>query len=335
MRISCFLLFPSAPFQSIWWMHPLSGVTSAVRPHGTSLPLSGALAATRVLRAASFSNMFAGLRSGADKKSIDLSHPARDGPVGGAASSSGPKEEAPIKYYEDDVNLFPKKKPAAADDGGKGGNKYKFFEDMYPKHAPSKHYEYYEDQMNAAKVKLEAEPKAPVSESERLQKLHDWKQEKDGYVPPENFGWGEDWGPEPGEEGHNEFYKKNRMYMSFEEKSRLDLKAGVPVGKNESRPQEMPVQTRMKGAYHRLNEDKPQWFDTNQRGSWASHTQEDKKDYIMDARDEYMKEWLDKPGMSPEKVAKAMGDYNGTAKNQTVKPAERKPEWELAPIHAD
>ena len=35
---------------------------------------------------------------------------------------------------------------------------------------------------------------------------------------------------------------------------------------------------------------------------------------------------------TPETVAKSMGDYNGTAKNQNVKPAERKPEWELAPI---
>lgn len=300
-------------------------VGAAVMCCSTTIPSGGLIRGTRplLISAASFSNMFAGLRSGADRKNIDLTHPARDNPAPAAK-----KDDGPIKYYEDDENLFPKKKEKDVD----GGNKYKYFEDMYPKQAPAKQYEFYEDQMSSANVKFEAEPKVPLSESERLQKLHDWKQVKDGYVPPENFGWAEDWGPEPGEEGHNSFYKKNRMYMSYEEKGRLDLKAGVPVGKNESRPQEMPVQTRMKGAYNRLNEDKPQWFDTNQRGSWASHTQEDKKDYIMDARDDYMKEWLDKPGQAPETVAKAMGDYNGTAKNQNVKPAERKPEWELAPI---
>ncbi|KAK7197055.1 hypothetical protein NESM_000649500 [Novymonas esmeraldas] len=210
------------------------------------------------------------------------------------------------------------------------GGGYRFFEDMYPKHDPAPRFAYYEDQLQSPVVKS-MEPKKQRTESEKLHHLHEWAKDKDGLTPPPEFGWPEEWGPEPGEEGHSEWYKKNRMYMSYEEKSRYDLRAGVPVEKNSMRHQEMPYQTRMKAAYVNLEEKKPQYFDPRQRKYWAEYSYEDQRDTMAKARDDYVMEWLEEPGVTKENVAKKIADYNGTAKNQTVKSVQRRPEWELAP----
>ncbi|CAD2219759.1 hypothetical protein AGDE_04839 [Angomonas deanei] len=207
---------------------------------------------------------------------------------------------------------------------------YKFFEDMYPKHDPAPRFATYEEQERSATAKS-LEPKKQLSESEKLHHLHDWKKDKEGYKPPPEYGWPEEWGPEPGEEGHSTWYEKNRMYMSYEEKSKYDLRIGVPVEKNSTRHQEMPFQKRMKAAYHNLEEKDPQYFDPRQRKYWAEYSYEDQKDTMAKARDDYMSEWLEKPGVSKENVAKKIGEYNGTAKNQNVKSVQRRPEWELAP----
>ncbi|EKG07544.1 hypothetical protein TCSYLVIO_001325 [Trypanosoma cruzi] len=208
---------------------------------------------------------------------------------------------------------------------------YKYFEDMFPKHEPAPRYATYEEQSLGATVKS-LEPKKQLTESEKLHQLHEWKKEEDGLTPPPEFGWPEEWGPEPGEEGHIEWYKKNRMYMSYEEKSKYDLRIGVPVEKNSMRHQEMPYHKRMKAAYHNLQEEKPQWFDPRQRKYWARYSYEDQRDSVAKSRDEYLKEWLEQPDVTHENVAKKIGDYNGTAKNQSVKPVQRRPEWELAPM---
>nr|CCC92398.1 conserved hypothetical protein [Trypanosoma congolense IL3000] len=208
---------------------------------------------------------------------------------------------------------------------------YKYFEDMFPKCNPAPRYATYEEQQLGATVKS-LEPRRQLSESEKLHHLHTWKKEPDGLTPPPEFGWPEEWGPEPGEEGHSEWYKKNRMYMSYEEKAKYDFRLGVPVEKNSMRHQEMPYQRRMKAAYHNLQEDKPQWFDPRQRKYWAQYSYEDQRDSVAKSRDEFLREWLEKPDVTQENVAKKIGDYNGTANHQNVKPVQRRPEWELAPV---
>jgi hypothetical protein len=211
---------------------------------------------------------------------------------------------------------------------------YKYFEDMYPKQEPPPRYEYYEEQMSAATVK-NLEEKKQLTESQKLQQLHDWKKTDKGFVAPAEFGWHEDWGPEPGDDGHNEWYKKNRMYMSFEEKSKYDMRHGVPLENGAVRHHELPMQKRVKASYHNLQSEKPQWFDPRERNSWAEYSYEDKRDYIVKAKDDYINEWLEKPGVTKNNVAKAIGDYNGTAKYQRIVPVPRKPEWELAPLKDD
>lgn len=54
---------------------------------------------------------------------------------------------------------------------------------MYPKHDPAPRFATYEDQMNSPVVKSLEKKKEQLSEHDKLVKLHDWKQVKDGYVP--------------------------------------------------------------------------------------------------------------------------------------------------------
>lgn len=206
---------------------------------------------------------------------------------------------------------------------------YKYFEDMYPKKShESPRYATFEEQMNSAKSKS-LEPRRIMGESEKLNYLHDWKQDKQGFVPPEQFAWHEDWGPEPGEDGHNEWYKKSRSFMSYEEKSKLDLKHGVPIKRNELRKQELPIEQTMKGAMHNVYEKNPhEMYSLKTASPDANYSAEEKAD-VIHARDQYVEEWLKKPGVTMQNVAKKIGDHNGTAKKLNVKQAERKPEWEM------
>ncbi|CCW62616.1 unnamed protein product [Phytomonas sp. EM1] len=213
-----------------------------------------------------------------------------------------------------------------------GGGGYKFFEDMYPKHAPGPRFAYYEDQEKSCVVSS-LEPKKQLTESEKLHHLNNWKKTNEGLELPPEYGWHEDWGPEPGEEGHNSYYKKNRMYMSYEEKSKYDLRLGVPLEKNAMRQQELPYQKRLKGAYRNLEErGGKQYVSMRQRNYWAKYSYEDQRDTIAKAKDDFFKEWLDKPDVTPQNVCKKISEYNGTNKNQNIKSVQRRPEWELAPI---
>lgn len=226
---------------------------------------------------------------------------------------------------------FSSSPPPSNSGGGKG---YKYFEDMYTKqHVAPPRYACYEDQMEAATVKS-FQPKRQLSESEKLHHLHDWKKDKSGYSPPPEFGWAEEWGPEPGEEGHKEWYKKNRMYMSYEEKSKYDIRAGVPVEKNSMRHQEMPYHKRMKAGYVNLENkvEQPQYFDMRSRKYWANYSYEDQRDTMAKAKDDFLKEWLEKPDVTRENVGKEIADYNGTGKQQKIQCVKRRPEWELAPV---
>lgn len=218
-----------------------------------------------------------------------------------------------------------------------GGGQYKFFEDFYPKQAPAPRFEYYEDQTRSPEVKCMAE-KVQMSETEKLNYLHKWKKDDSGLTIPKEFGWAEDWGPEPGEDGHNGYYNKSRVYMSYEEKSKYDLGQGVPVEKNSMRHQEMPYQKRMKAAYHNLEElagGESQYASARKRNNWAAYEYEDKRDTMAKARDDFMKEWLEKPGVNPQNLAKKIGEYNGTAHNKNIQQVQRRPEWELAPLPDD
>lgn len=99
------------------------------------------------------------------------------------------------------------------------------------------------------------------TESEKLHHLHTCKKGNEGYHPRPEFGWPEEWGPEPGEEGHDVWYRKNRMYLSCDEKVRHDLRTGVPVEKNSIRHPEMPCQKRFKASYVNREERDSQCFD--------------------------------------------------------------------------
>lgn len=213
-----------------------------------------------------------------------------------------------------------------------GGGKYAFFEDMYPLHAPAPRYATYEEQQYHSPTVRCLEVRKQLTETEKLQHLHDWHKEPDGIRLPPEYGWTEDWGPEPGEEGHNAYYLKNRMYMSSEEKSKYDLRVGVPVEKNSMRHQEMPFHKRMKAAYSNLQErGDPQYHSPRARNYWTRHSYEDQRDTVAVARDDFLQEWLDKPGVTSQNVAQKIGEYNGTAKGKTVKSVQRRPEWQLPP----
>ena len=211
---------------------------------------------------------------------------------------------------------------------------YNFFEDMYPAQEPGKRFEYFEDQLDAATAKSD-EPTTQVSETDRLNQLFDWKKENNTVEGPGNFGWAEEWGPEPGEDGHNDFYKKNRMYMSTDEKIKLDQGVGVPLPKGKTRHQPLPFHQKVEAGYKQLNEEKPQWNDTSTKGYFADYNWQDRKDYIADKKEDYLREWLDKPDVTPENVSKKIGDYNGTAKHHRIVPLERRPDWQLAPKESD
>ncbi len=216
--------------------------------------------------------------------------------------------------------------------GGTGGG-YRYFEDHFPQHEPGQSYATWEDQQGAAQVTDET-PKKELTESEKLHQLHDWKQRDDGIDIPENFGWDETWGPEPGERGHNDWYKKPREYMSTEEKFKFDSGIATPLKKNTLRHQEMPIHKRMKAAADNLMKEDPKFVDLKAPGKDAEYTLVQKHDTVGKARKEYLDEWLAKPGVEPHNVSLKIAEYNGTAKGKGVKKIPRRPEWELAP-HSD
>lgn len=218
----------------------------------------------------------------------------------------------------------------ASASGTKSG--YTYFEDHFPEHEPAPRYATWEDQQSGATATDET-PQAELTEHEKLVKVYEWKKEDDKgtFFLPENFGWTEEWGPEPGERGHTAWYNKERQYMSTEEKFKSDMGLQKPLQKYYLRHQKLPIQGRLEAAYSNLQKDKPMWSSTKDKGVDTAYTTEDKADYMVKARNEYMTEWLEKPGVNPSNVSKAIADYNGTSKQQNAVKAPRRPEWELAP----
>lgn len=211
---------------------------------------------------------------------------------------------------------------------------YAFFEDQYAHaSAPTPQYATYEDQLLAASAK-NCEPPKQKSEHEKLVDLHAWGEDSKTGVPilPENYGWNEEWGPEPGEEGHNAWYKKDRTYMSTEEKAKYDMGMQCAVRKNMIRHQEMPYQKKVGAGSRNMVEDQPMFYSTKDKGVMAPYTDKDKRDYVAPARQQFIDEWLDKPGVEPQNIGKKIGDYNGTTKKHTVKAVPRKPDWQLSPV---
>ena len=175
--------------------------------------------------------------------------------------------------------------------------------------------------------------KVQVSEHEKLVQLHTWEKDPASGmpIPPENFGWIEEWGPEPGEDGHSDWYKKPREFMSNEEKAKFDVGITVPLKKYNLRHQLLPYHHKVNGAYHNMSEDHPMLYSTQAKNVDAPYTPQQKRDYIGKARNEFIDEWLSKPGVTPENLAKKIGDYNGTAKLHNIKKLPRRPDWELQP----
>ena len=212
---------------------------------------------------------------------------------------------------------------------------YKYFEDQFPEHEAPPSYQYYEDQERAATT-INNDPKPELSESEILKKRHNWKTLECGaVVVPDDFGWSEDWGPAPGEYGHNEWYKKPREYMSSDEKFKLDTGLQTPVKKAGFRHQKLPFQDRMEAAYSNLQEERPHYRGLKEPGRDAPFTQQEKGESMLTARNEYMNEWLTKPGVEESNLGMKIAEYNGTDKGKQAKKAPRRPEWEMTPVTND
>lgn len=208
---------------------------------------------------------------------------------------------------------------------------YKFFEDQYPAEKPPDRYATYEDQMLAGVAKS-CEEKPQLTEHEKLVALHTWTKVDEGLPqPPANYGWIPEWGPEPGEDGHNEWYKKPREFMSQEEKAKFDMGVTVPLKPHTMRHQNLPYHEKLTSAYYNLTEERPQNFSHKSKNPDATYSQQEKYDYMGKARSDFFDEWLAKPGVTPENLGKKIGDYNGTAKLHNIKKLPRRPDWELAP----
>lgn len=210
---------------------------------------------------------------------------------------------------------------------------YRFFEDHYPTPPPAPTYSTYEDQMLGGQV-TNCDVTPTLTESERLHKLFDWDDSKpaEGVKIPGNFGWSSEWGPEPGEAGHYEWYNKPRQYMSNEEKVKYDAGMMRPLPKGALRHQELPYNEKLASSFNNLVEDKPDFIRLSDKGRDASYSLTDKRDYMGQAKEEFINEWLSKPGVEPSNLGKKIADYNGTAKRQRVIKAPRKPEWEMSPL---
>lgn len=208
---------------------------------------------------------------------------------------------------------------------------YKFFEDQYPPEQPPTRFATWEDQMMGAQAK-NCDEKKVLTEHEKLVQLHTWEKNDKGGLPqaPGNYGWIEEWGPEPGEDGHNDWYKKPREYMSDEEKAKFDMGFQVPLKQHHLRHQKLPYAEKMGAAYQNLQSNNPQTFGWKDRNPDTNYSEQEKYDTVGKARADFFDEWLSKPGVTPENVAKKIGDYNGTATLHNIKKLPRRPDWELA-----
>jgi hypothetical protein len=209
----------------------------------------------------------------------------------------------------------------------KHNSPYAFFEDAYPKAKPPERVATYEEQLRMATVK-NLEPRKQLTESEKLHRIHDWKLGED---PDPGYGWAEEWGPDPLEEGHDRWYEKPKAYMNGEESFKFENKIQTPLVKQFFRHQEMPYAKRMKAASYNMAVDNGQFYDVSTRDSWSYHSPEEKTDYVGKAKEEFIEEWLSKPGVTQENMTTKMAEYNGSAKGKQVKKIDRVPEWELAP----
>jgi hypothetical protein len=204
---------------------------------------------------------------------------------------------------------------------------YAFFEDAYPKAKPVERLASYEEQQRCATVRS-LEPKKQLTERERLHRIHNWNM---GDQPDPGYGWAEEWGPDATEEGHDAWYHKPKAYMTGDEQFKLRNSIQTPLDKGQFRHQEMPMQKRIKAAALNMAMDHGQWYDMRARDSFSQHSPEQQMDYIGKARQDYIDEWLAKPGVTTENLAEKMAEYNGGNKGKTVKKSERCADWELSP----
>jgi hypothetical protein len=208
---------------------------------------------------------------------------------------------------------------------------YAFFEDAYPKAKPAARVASYEEQLGMATVK-NMEPRRQLTESEKLHALHEYKlDEKKGFEFHKAYGWAEEWGPEPNEEGHDQWYEKPKDYMNSDESFRYNNNIQTPLPMNHFRHQEMPYGKRLKAAANNMANENGQFFDTRSRDAWSHHTPEEKHDYVGKAKEEFIAEWMAKPGVTHENLTTKIAEYNGSTKGKSAKPVERVPDWELSP----
>eukprot|EP00759_Apiculatamorpha_spiralis_P052439 PhF_6_TR5711/c0_g1_i1/m.8417 len=210
-----------------------------------------------------------------------------------------------------------------------GGGGYKFFEDQFPqpKDDPPPSYQFYEDQMShGAHVQEELPPPPPLTKEQKVKRLFKWGEEKGLPVQSHDWGWAEGWGPSPNDPGHNTWYKKSRMYMSYDEKTKHDIGHARPLQAGEIRQNPSDLNLRQGAAVLAAQEKHKRQPDNNQ---WVHYSEQEQKDEFGSTRQEFMNEWLERPGVNPNTLGKNIADYYGTNDKHSFTKAPRRPDWEL------
>eukprot|EP00760_Papus_ankaliazontas_P034018 PhM_4_TR6875/c0_g1_i1/m.77606 len=208
---------------------------------------------------------------------------------------------------------------------------YKFFEDQFPRHEePPAAYKYYEDQMAAASVTSEPEPGSQLTKEQKVKRMFKWEDDEKGVpTPSHDWGWKEEtWGPSPYDPGHNTWYNKSRMYMSYDEKTKHDLGHARPLKRGELRQNPVELNYRLGAATVSAQQTLNRQPDQDQ---WMHLNRDEQQDTFGTVRQGYMDEWLAQPGVEPKNVGKKISEYYGTDDKHTVQQTPRRPDWELPP----
>ena len=205
---------------------------------------------------------------------------------------------------------------------------YKFFEDQFPRSAaPSDGYQTYEDQMAGAQITAELQPKPEASKEQKVKRLMKWEQDTQGCPSPSgDWGWKEQWGPAPADPGHNTWYDKSRIYMSYEEKQKYDIGHARPLKAGELRQNTVELNQRLgSGAISAVDKYGKQ---PDEKGT-VHYNKEEQKDTFGTVRQEYVDEWLEQPGCTPNNIGNKIADFYGTTDKHSFHKAPRRPDWEL------
>jgi len=205
---------------------------------------------------------------------------------------------------------------------------YKFFEDQFPRStAPPIAYQTYEDQMASAQVTYSPPPPQNLTKEQKVKQLMKWEYDEKGRPrPSQTWGWSDQWGPHPGEAGHNKWYDKSRTYMSYDEKLKDDMGHARPIKTGEIRQHAMELNDRMAASAHSETEKLGKHPDSNQ---FVTFSRDEQQDVVGTVRQEYMNEWLAQPGVNTNNLGAKIGEYYGTSDKHKTQKVQRRADWDL------